>query len=530
MAKTPTRSVVQKTDTPTDQPRRAAIYLRISQDRENTRLGVDRHRKAAEQRIKDRGWTFVDVYEDNDTTGSGRKPRPQFERMLADIDKGLIDVVIAQEWPRLERNRADGVRIIEASQKHRVTLSFIKGSDIDCTTSGGRIAADVLSAVARNEIEAKAERQSLAQAQRAELGRPPKGTRPLGYAIDGSVIEHEADAVRAIYKAFAQKASLYSIAAALSGMEPSAKAKGDPDVLKDIPHLPRHMRTLAIERNERRAAEGLKLRDVPDDGPWSPSTVLGILRNPRYAGFSTYTPKEVQADGNKRRSWRASILLNAVGEPIRGQWDAIVDDATWETVQEILDDPRRVTNRVGTHRRHLGSGLFLCGVCGHPVRGSSTRYYCKEPRHVNRSKAPIDDMVTRAVLARLADPALTAKVESDHAPELAQIQADIAEQYARIEKAQRQFDEDEIEPADLKRKRDKARAIIEQLDAKRLTLLSDTGVVPILGTDDPGQSFLDADLGAKRAVIELLCSVTLMPHPQGKKGFDPATVDIVFRG
>lgn len=139
-------------------------------------------------------------------------------------------------------------------------------------------------------------------------------------------------------------------------------------------------------------------------------------------------------------------------------------------------------------------------------------------------------MVTRAVLARLADPALTAKVESDHAPELAQIQADIAEQYARIEKAQRQFDDDEIEPADLKRKRDKARAIIEQLDAKRLTLLSDTGVVPILGTDDPGQSFLDADLGAKRAVIELLCTVTLKPHPQGKKGFDPATVEIVFRG
>lgn len=33
-------------------PRRAAIYLRISQDRENTRLGVDRHREDAEALIR----------------------------------------------------------------------------------------------------------------------------------------------------------------------------------------------------------------------------------------------------------------------------------------------------------------------------------------------------------------------------------------------------------------------------------------------------------------------------------------------
>ncbi len=34
------------------EPRRAAVYLRISQDRENRRLGVDRHREDAEALIK----------------------------------------------------------------------------------------------------------------------------------------------------------------------------------------------------------------------------------------------------------------------------------------------------------------------------------------------------------------------------------------------------------------------------------------------------------------------------------------------
>lgn len=64
-----------------DQSSRAAIYLRISLDRENTRLGVDRHQEDAQALVKARGWELVDVYEDNDTTGSGRKKRPEFERL-----------------------------------------------------------------------------------------------------------------------------------------------------------------------------------------------------------------------------------------------------------------------------------------------------------------------------------------------------------------------------------------------------------------------------------------------------------------
>lgn len=77
-------------DNSTSVPRRAAIYLRISLDRDNNRRGVTRHREDAEQLIEHRGWTQVDVYEDNDTTGSGRKSRPAFERLLTDIDKGAF--------------------------------------------------------------------------------------------------------------------------------------------------------------------------------------------------------------------------------------------------------------------------------------------------------------------------------------------------------------------------------------------------------------------------------------------------------
>lgn len=510
------------------EPRRAAIYLRVSQDRENTRLGVDRHREDAEALIKARGWTPSGVYEDNDISGVGKQKRPAFERLLTDVERGLVTVVVAQEWPRLERNRTDGVRIIEVAQRHEILLTFAKGSDIDCTTAAGRLSADLFSAIARNEIEVKAERQSRAQRQRAEQGRPPKGIRALGYTLKGEVIPDEATAVEAIYKSFVTGASLRAIAAALSG-------EGGPDI-PEVPPLPRHTRTLALERNQKRSDEGLPPRPVPDDGPWPPSTVLGILRNPRYAAYSTYTPSTVQPDGGKRRSWRATIMRTDSGEPVRSIWEPLVSEATWWAVQDRLDDPRRVTNRLGTDRRHLGSGLYLCGwrdtdtgeMCGLPIRAHSQRYRCEG--HVVRSREHIDTYVIETVRARLARPDLRTVIPAPDHPRLREIADEVTTYRGRIARAQADYDEEIIEGRDLKRIRGKAETSIAALEAERTRLTLGTGPESILDAPDPVQAFDDADLATRRSVIRALCTVYIHPHPRGRKGFDPSTVTITPRG
>lgn len=498
--------------------RRAAIYLRISQDRENTRLGVDRHREDAEALIAARRWSVVDVYEDNDVSGKGHKKRPAFERLLKDVESGLIDVVVAQEWPRLERNRADGVRIIEAAQRHHVLLTFAKGSDIDCTTAAGRLSADMFSAIARNEIEVKAERQSRAQRQRAEQGRPPKGVRPVGYATNGEVMELEAEAVRKIYAAFSSGASLRAIAAALSGQE---------NDLADIPALPRHNRTLMIERNVRRVEEGLEPRPVPDDRPWAPSTVLGILRNPRYAGYSTYTPKDVLANGDRRRSWRAQILLDEHGEPVLGSWDRIVDVNLWEAAQDRLDDPERVTNRVGTDRKHLGSGLYRCGICDKPVKTHGQRYRCEG--HVMRSREQIDDFIIEVIRRRLATPDLLDLLPSAEGPRLSELKEQINEHRAKILRAQRDYDNELIEGFDLKRIRDRENAAIDTLEVERLRVSLGNSYNTVLGGRDPVAAFDAGDLASRRTSIDVLCEVHLFPHPRGVKVFNPDSIAVTWR-
>lgn len=505
-----------------DSPTRAAIYLRISLDRENTRLAVDRHREDAEALIQARKWSLVDVYEDNDTPGSGRRKRPDFERLLQDVEKGLIDVIVAQEWPRLERNRADGVRIIEAAQRHHVLLTFAKGSDIDCSTAMGRLAADLFSAMARNEIEVKAERQSRAQLQRAQKGRAPKGTRPLGYTISGDVIEHEAEVVRKLFGHFAVSDGV-SIAALADGLS----GEVGEHIPKDLPALPSHRRTLMIERNERREAEGLPPRPVPENKPWSSSTVLGILRNPRYAGYSVYTDRTQREAADKRRSWYAQVLRDENNEPVRGQWEPIVTEDVWWAVQRRLNEPTRITNRSGsTARKHLGSGLFLCGVCDQRVKAHSKRYRCPDG-HVTRVRQSVDDWVLRIVRARLARPDVADALPGRDEPRLKAIEAQIDVHKGKISRAQHDYDAEIIEGRDLKRIRDRANTLIEDLELERLTLRAGSDLASTLQARNPVQAFDDADLMIKRKVVDFFCTVRLFAHPRGRKAFDPDTVEVL---
>lgn len=498
---------------------RAATYLRISRDLTGEGLGVERQREAAEQYARASGYEISDVFTDNDISAAGGKRRPGFEALLEALDDGRFSVIIAWNWDRLTRNRADTVRLIETCQRAKAKVALVRGSDLDMSTPSGRMTAGILAEVAQNEIETKGERQSLAQRQRAMMGRAPKGTRPLGYAIDGRVIDDEAVAVRRLYEAFGAGASLRALAAALSG------TSGDD--LPDVPTMQKHTRTLAMERNARRATEGQERRPVPEDGPWSSSTVLGILRNPRYAGYSTYTPKETLTNGDRRRSWRAQILRNDDGEPVLGRWEPIVRPELWEAVQDRLDDPARITNRAGTDRKHLGSGLYRCGICDKPVRGHGQSYRCAG--HTMRSRTLVDEFVLQIVRRRLALSDLQDLLPTADEPRRQEIKTKIAEHRARIRRAQKDYDAELIEGFDLKRIRGRENAAIDSLEVERRRLSTGASANGVVDAQDPVAAFEAGDLGIRRSTIDTLCEVRLYPHPRGVRTFNPDSVGISWR-
>ena len=503
-------------------PTRAAIYLRISQDREMDGLAIDRQREQCEALAAYRGWEIVETYVDQSKSATDRtKVRPAYDQMVADYKAGAFDAIICYDLDRLTRQPRQLEDWIDAAELRGLALVTANG-DADLSTDGGRMYARIKAAVARAEMERKGARQSAAQHQRAKQGRAPKGMRPLGYTVQGEVVPEEADAVRAIYRLFTRAEhpeSLRSLARALSGT----------DTIEGLSSRPKHSYVVSLERNLARQAEGLPPRPLVPNGDWSPSTVLGILRNPRYAGLSTYTPKVAQANGARRRTWKAQILRDDAGEPIRGQWEAIVDDEAWWTAQAILDDAERVTNTSGsTRRKHLGSGLYRCGVCGGKVTGAPRGYRCAG--HVMRTGPAIDEFVTNVIAARLSRPDARKRVRTaSETPQTASINAGISEQRARIMRAQADYDAEIIEGRDLKRVRDAAESRIQDLEAQRLVHGHAGALAPILGVADPGAAFKTASLDLRRLAIDAIATVTLLPQPRGHKGFRPESVVIEWR-
>src|ERR671911_2963017 len=128
-----------------DEPdgRRVAIYTRISQDREGAGLGVERQEADCRALAERLGWAIVAVHADNDLSAYSGKPRPGYERMLADLRAGAADAVIAWHTDRLHRRSgrdSSGAldEYIDLCQARDVPTQTVQSGALDLSTASGR--------------------------------------------------------------------------------------------------------------------------------------------------------------------------------------------------------------------------------------------------------------------------------------------------------------------------------------------------------------------------------------------------------
>jgi site-specific DNA recombinase len=139
------------------------------------------------------------------------KPRPAYQRMLADVKQGHGDTIVSWHLDRLTRRLSDLERLIDLSDQLGVTIATASG-EYDLSTSTGKMLSRILATVARQEVDRKGERQIDASRQRAANGVPPGGRRAYAYAMgSGSIVEDEAQHLRGVYRALLEGASLGGI-------------------------------------------------------------------------------------------------------------------------------------------------------------------------------------------------------------------------------------------------------------------------------------------------------------------------------
>jgi site-specific DNA recombinase len=338
---------------------RAVIYARYSSDlqRDNS---IEDQIELCRRFIEQQGWTMVRHYEDRAVSGASRF-RPGYQQLVADLGRGLFDVVVVEALDRLSRKLADIADLHDRLAFARIKLYALNIGEI------GAMHIGMLGTMAQLFLADLREKVLRGQLGRVRQGKVPGG-KAYGYEVvdpgprdNGGgfgvrrINEGEAAIVRRIFQAFA------------GGKSPRAIAK---------------------ELNEERVPG-------PDGRPWGDTTIrgqvdraTGILNNAIYVGRLEWnrcsyvknpqTGKRV-ARPNPPEKWERADVPHL----------RIIDDELWGRVKARQQDVRiemgkdergNALNRA--HRRQfLLSGLLVCGCCGgaYTIIGKD-RYGCATRR------------------------------------------------------------------------------------------------------------------------------------------------------
>jgi site-specific DNA recombinase len=347
--------------------RRCAVYTRKSSEEglEQEFNSLHAQREACEAYIasqRSEGWVLVhDQYGDGGISG-GTLERPGLQRLLEDIEDGLVDVVVVYKIDRLSRSLADFAKLVEVFDRNGVTFVSVTQS-FNTTTSMGRLTLNILLSFAQFEREVTAERIRDKVAASSAKGMWMGGVPPYGYRVENRklVIDDErAEHVRWIFARFLEIGSGTELARDIVAQR-HPDAQGQPD-RQEVPlpdaEQPRLYRRGGPQGRElsRRARRHHRPRDVgprprhPAGEPAqarrphprrTPALLKGLLFGPDGAAFSpTHTRK---GDRLYRYYVSQTVLKHGAGSCPVGRVPAgEIEAAVFDQLRAVFRQPEIV--------------------------------------------------------------------------------------------------------------------------------------------------------------------------------------------
>lgn len=340
---------------------RCAIYTRKS-----TEEGLDQafnslhaQREACEAYVLSQageGWSAIPTLYDDGGISGGTMERPALKRLLADVDRGLIDVIVVYKVDRLTRSLADFAKIVERLDTRSVSFVSVTQA-FNTTNSMGRLTLNVLLSFAQFEREVTGERIRDKIAASKKKGMWMGGALPLGYdyPVDAKtralvVNPVEAIEVRRLFERYI--------------------------VLRSV-------HTLVAELNDTGALTAVKtFRNGKTRGgvAWSRGALFHLLRNRTYIGEIVHRDQTYP-----------------------GAHPAIVPRDLFDHAQALLDE--NTTRRKAKPLQPEGApligkiqdadGVAMTPTIAYGKLGRKYRYYVSQPLQVGRGKSLTGDVVRR---------------------------------------------------------------------------------------------------------------------------------------
>ena len=140
-----------------EQPKKArlrvAAYTRVSSDSEDQLNSFAAQNRYYNELVAEKAeWSLVDIYADEGITGTSAEKRDDFQRMMADCRRGLIDQILVKSISRFARNTKECLENVRELKELGVNVRFERESINTANVSSELITA-IYAAFAQKESE-----------------------------------------------------------------------------------------------------------------------------------------------------------------------------------------------------------------------------------------------------------------------------------------------------------------------------------------------------------------------------------------
>ena len=210
---------IEATEKPQNAKLRVAAYARVSSasdDQLNSFAAQNRH--YSDLISSKENWRMVDIYADEGITGTSAEKREDFQRLLADCRRGLIDRVLVKSISRFARNTKECLETIRELKSLGVGVYFEK-ENIDTATMSGEMMTALFASFAQAESESISGNMRWSYQKRMQSGTFLPSSVPYGYIVHNRQIEvdeQEAQIVRKIFREYLAGQNMATIADSLN--------------------------------------------------------------------------------------------------------------------------------------------------------------------------------------------------------------------------------------------------------------------------------------------------------------------------
>ncbi len=317
---------------------RVAAYARVSTEMEEQENSYEAQCTHYENYIQNHdGWVLAGIYADEGLSATSTKKREQFNKLIADCEAGLVDMVLTKSISRFARNTLDCLQNVRKLKALGIPIIFEK-ENIDSMGASGELFLTIMASLAQQESASISQNTRMGWQYSFQQGKPMLNqNRFLGYTkqrgdMKLTIVPEEAETVRSIFRWYLEGMSAGEIIFMLEE---------------------RHIRTPSGKKH------------------WTHSTVNSMIRNEKFMGDlllqKSYTAdflshKRVKNDGRLPQYY------------VENAHEPVVPREVFYRVQGEISSRKDEVNSPGNDRRNAFSGKVYGGGTAYRRFAGTERY------------------------------------------------------------------------------------------------------------------------------------------------------------